>query len=64
MLGVYFRALSVIIPSHHSFNRLKVKAEGSTHLTYTGLCGGLEHLKVETRLTDERFESVMSECEI
>ncbi len=24
--------------------------------------GGLEHLKIETRLIDERFESVMGEC--
>jgi hypothetical protein len=31
---------------------------------YTGLCGGLEHLKIETRLRDERFESVMGECVI
>jgi hypothetical protein len=35
--------------------RLKAKAEGSTRLTYTGLCGGLEHLKIETSLTDERL---------
>jgi hypothetical protein len=28
------------------------------------LCGGLEHLKIETRLIDERFVSVMGECEI
>ncbi len=35
--------------------------EGSTRLTYTGLCGGLEHLQIETRLTDERFASVMGE---
>ena len=44
--------------------RLKAKAERSTLLTCTGLRGGLEHLKIETRLTDERFESVMGECEI
>jgi hypothetical protein len=44
--------------------RLKAKAEGSTRLTYTGLCGGLEHLKIETRLIDERFASVMGECVI
>jgi hypothetical protein len=31
---------------------------------HTGLCGGLEHLKIETRLIDERFASVMGECEI
>jgi hypothetical protein len=42
--------------------RLKAKTEGSTHLTYTGLRGGLEHLKMETRLIDERFTSVMGEC--
>ena len=37
--------------------RLKDKTEGSTRLEYTGLRGGLEHLKIETRLIDERFES-------
>ena len=30
--------------------RLKTKAEGSTRLTYTEFRGGLEHLKIETRL--------------
>jgi hypothetical protein len=30
--------------------RLNTKTEGSTRLTYTGLRGGLEHLKIETRL--------------
>jgi hypothetical protein len=44
--------------------RLKAKAEGSTCVTYTGLLGGLEHLKIETRLIDERFASVMGECVI
>jgi hypothetical protein len=44
--------------------RLKAKAEGSTRLAYTGLRGGLEHLKIETRLIDERFVSVMGECVI
>jgi len=33
-------------------------------LTYTGLLGELEHLKIETRLIDERFPSVMGECVI
>ena len=44
--------------------KLKAKAEGSRRLAYTGLRGGLEHLKIETRLIDERFASVMGECEI
>jgi hypothetical protein len=35
--------------------RLKPKTEGSTHLTYTGLHGGLERLKIETRLIHEMF---------
>jgi hypothetical protein len=41
--------------------RLKVKDEGSTRLTYTGWRGGLELLKIETRLIDQRFSSVMGE---
>ena len=44
--------------------RLKTRGEGSTRLGYTGFLGGLEHLKIETRLTDERFPSVMGECVI
>jgi len=44
--------------------RLKVTGEGSTRLVHTGLGGGLEHLKIETRLIDERFPSVMGECVI
>ncbi len=44
--------------------RLKTKGERSTCLTYTVLCGGLEHLKKETRLIDERFASAMGECMI
>jgi hypothetical protein len=34
------------------------KAEGSTHLTYTGFHGGLGHLKIETRSIGERVENV------
>jgi hypothetical protein len=41
--------------------RLKTKAEESTWLTYTGLVGELDHLKIETRLIDEMFASVMGE---
>ena len=36
----------------------------SLSLTYTRLYGGLEHLKIETRLRDERFECVKGECVI
>ncbi len=41
--------------------RLKAKAKGVTRFTYTGLLGGLEHLKIETRLIDEKFANVMGE---
>jgi hypothetical protein len=44
--------------------RLKHEGEGSKHLGYTWFRGGLEHLKIETRLIDERFASVMGECVI
>ena len=44
--------------------RLKPKGEESTCLTYTGLLGELEHLKIEMRLMDEKFTSVMGECVI
>ncbi len=37
---------------------LEAKTEGSKLLAYTGLCGGRGHLKIETRLRGERFESV------
>ena len=44
--------------------RLKPKGGESTLLVYTGLLGELEHLKIETRLIDEKFASVMGECVI
>ena len=39
--------------------RLKIKAEESKRLAYTGLLGGLKHLKIETRLIDEKFANVV-----
>ena len=30
-------------------------------LAYTGLLGGLEHLKIETRLIDEKIANAMGE---
>ncbi len=44
--------------------RLKPKDEESTYLGYTGLLGELEYLKIETRLIDEKFSSVMGKCVI
>jgi hypothetical protein len=44
--------------------RLKPKDEESTCLAYTGLVEKLEYLKIETRLINEKFASVMVECVI
>ena len=41
--------------------RLKVKPKDFTRLPYTGLIRGLEHLKIETRLIDEKITNVMGE---
>jgi hypothetical protein len=45
-------------------SNLNLRDLHSTHLTYTEWCGGLEHLKIDTRLIDERVPSVMGECVI
>ncbi len=44
--------------------RLQPKTKRSTLLSYTGLVVELEHLKIKTRLTNEKFASVKGECEI
>jgi hypothetical protein len=44
--------------------RLQTKAKTFTRLSYTGLVVELEHLKIKTRLTNEKFASVKGECEI
>ena len=35
--------------------RLQTKVKEFTRLVYTGLIGGLEHLKIETRLINEKI---------
>ncbi len=46
------------------YERLEPKDDESTCLSYTGLIEKLENLKIETRLIDEKFASVMGECVI
>ena len=43
--------------------RLKTKTKKFTRLPYTGLVLELEHLKIETRLINERFANAKGECE-
>ncbi len=42
--------------------RLEPKYDEFTCLEYTGFLEELEYLKIETRLIDEKFASVMGEC--
>ncbi len=53
-----------LIHEYRCDERLKTKTEESTRLTDTGLVVELEHLKIKTRLIDEKFPSVRGECEI
>ena len=41
--------------------RLQTKTKEFTRLVYTGLVVELEHLKIETRLIDEKFANSMGE---
>jgi hypothetical protein len=43
--------------------RLETQVEESTRLIYTGLHGEQEHLKIKKRLIDEKFVSMMGECD-
>ncbi len=47
-----------------SISLLWLSSSISTHLGYTVLWGELEHLKIETRLINERFTSELGECVI
>ena len=42
--------------------RLLTKTKRFSRLPYTGLVLELEHLKIETRLINERFVNTMGEC--
>ncbi len=63
---VYYEAINRELNRRHIkvsvWWKTKTKTEGATFLPYTRLLGGLEHLKIETSLIDERFVSVMGEC--
>jgi hypothetical protein len=41
--------------------KLTTNTGGSARLVYTGFRGGLEHLTIETKLKDKRFDSVKGE---
>jgi len=41
--------------------RLQTKTKEFTRLSYTGFLGGLEHLKIETRLINEKIPNASCE---
>ena len=43
--------------------RLQTKTKEFTRLTYTGLVVELEHLKIETRIIDEKFANAIASHE-
>jgi hypothetical protein len=52
-----YQSVSVLYHNECRCNtRLKVQTEGFTRLVCTGCHGGLEHLKIEKMLRDERFQ--------
>jgi hypothetical protein len=53
-----------LIYEYRCDERLKTKTEESTRIVDTGLVVELEHLKIKTRLIDEKFTSVRGECKI
>jgi hypothetical protein len=66
LLVVYYESMKRDLKTRPIYDcrydeRLKTKDEESTRLGYTGFLEELEHLKIETRLTDEMFPSVMGE---
>ncbi len=42
----------------------RLQTKRFTRLSHTGLVVELEHLKIKTTLTNEKFASVKGECEI
>ena len=65
-LDVYYESLkralkTKTIYGYRCDERMKTNVEESTRLVYTPLCAELEHLKIETRLTNETAVSEMGE---
>ncbi len=63
-MGEYERRKWFRVDYSRCDERLQTKSKKFTRLSYTGLVVELEHLKIKTRLTNEKFASVKDECEI
>ncbi len=65
-LGVYYESVKLDLKIRCIYEclcdeRLQSKTKEFTRLTYTGLVVELEHLKIETRLINEKFANAMGD---
>jgi hypothetical protein len=64
---VYYESMKRILkikPIYECRCNGRLQTKRFIRLTHTGLVVELEHLKINTRLTNEKFTSVKGECEI
>jgi hypothetical protein len=67
MLVVYYESMKrklKIKPIYECRCDGRLQTKRFTDLSYSGLVVELEHLKIKTRLTNEKFANVKGECEI
>ncbi len=64
-LPIQLLRIHTCVCPHKTFLGIHKSRPLITHeITYTGLLGELEHLKIETRLIDEMFTSVMGDIKL
>ncbi len=63
---VYYESMNrkLLKPTYECRCNGRLQTKRITLLSYTGSVVELEHLKIKTRLTNEKFASVKGECEI
>jgi hypothetical protein len=66
VLVVYYESMerNLLKPTYECRCNGRLQTKRFTRLTHTGSVVELEHLKIKTRLTNEKFASVKGECEI
>jgi hypothetical protein len=63
---VYYESMErkLLKPIHECRCNGRLQTKRFTRLAHTGSVVELEHLKIKTRLTNDKFASVKGECEI
>ena len=66
LLHYYYESMKrkLLKPIYECRRNGRLQTKRFTRLTHTGLVVELEHLKIKTRLTNEKFASVKGESEI